>query len=68
MRSKAEKQISPFAKGVEREKQLTAIPVVQQAQQELKRAADTADAQKRAIFKESPSWEAGARQKGAEDF
>ncbi len=62
VRSKAEKQISPFAKGVEREKQLTAIPVVQQAQQELKRAADTADAQKRAIFKESPSWD-GARER-----
>ncbi len=62
VRSKAEKQVSPFAKGVEREKQITAIPVVQQAQQQLKRAADIANSQKRVIFKESPSW-SGARER-----
>jgi len=62
VRNKAEKQVSPFAKGVEREKQITAIPVVQQAQQQLKRAADIANSQKRVIFKESPSW-SGARER-----
>ncbi|MFP6750220.1 MAG: hypothetical protein VB855_00960 [Pirellulaceae bacterium] len=62
VRGKAEKQVSPFAKGVEREKQITAVPAVQQAQQELKRAADIANSQKRAIFKESPSW-SGARER-----
>ena len=55
-RKKAEIQIDPLSKGVEREKLLTAIPAVQQAQRALKRAADVAAQEKKTILKASPSW------------
>lgn len=55
-RNKAETQIDFFVKGVEREKQITAVPAVQQAQRVLKRAADLADMEKKNILRTSPSW------------
>ena len=61
-RGKAERQVNPLVRGVEKEKLLTAIPAVQQAQRELKRAADLAAAEKRKILKVSPSW-SGARER-----
>jgi hypothetical protein len=61
-RGKAEGQVNPLVRGVEKEKLLTAIPAVQQAQRELKRAADLAAAEKRKILKVSPSWN-GARER-----
>ena len=61
-RSKAEGQVNPLVRGVEKEKLLTAIPAVQQAQRELKRAADLVAAEKRKILKESPPWN-GARER-----
>ena len=61
-RGKAEGQVNPLVRGVEKEKLLTAIPAVQQAQRELKRAADLVAAEKRKILKESSPWN-GARER-----
>ena len=55
-RNKAETQVDFFVKGVEKEKQITAVPAVQQAQRVLKRAADLVDMEKKNILRASPSW------------
>ena len=60
VRRSAELKIDPLVKGVEKEKQITAVPAVQQAQRTLKRAVDVAEQDKRTILRASRSW-TGAR-------
>ena len=60
-RNKAETQIPFYVKGVEREKRITAIPAVQQAQQALKRATDDYYREKSKYLKTSPSWIGSSR-------
>jgi hypothetical protein len=55
-RNKAEAQIPSYVKGTEKEKRITAVPAVQQAQQALIRVIKLAKEERQKYLNTSPSW------------